>query len=166
MIYPTRSSSYVVTPTRRRICRPLLRRNYNSFASTILKNNAAKTAVLRLFGKLIRNEVSNLCSTGSKSVLSQSPRNISDFHIVNDSLKDIETRAPTLLSLLQGALQTKRPRTNTNCIIVMITSMLCKHRKHSTCLLQRIVSLVLYSGHSSKQVRIDDNYKANIFIVT
>ena len=106
-----------------------------------------------MFGRILRNEVSRLCSTKSISMLSQSPRSISDFHaIANDSLNDIKTRAPTLLSLLRGALQTRHPRTNTKFITVMIASMLCKHCKASVCLLQRIVSLVLYSGHSIKQV--------------
>ena len=90
MIYPTsKSSSYhVVTPTRRKI----LQRNYNSFASTTLKNVATRKAFLKMFGRILHNEVSRLCSTKSKSMLSQSPRRISDFHaIVNDSLNVIKT---------------------------------------------------------------------------
>ena len=86
MINPTsKSSSYVVTTTRRKFCRPLLRRSYNSFASNTLKNVAARKAVLKMFGRILHYEVSRLCSTKSKSMLSQSPRSISDFHaIAND----------------------------------------------------------------------------------
>ncbi len=42
--------SYAFTPTRRRICRPLIRRNYNSFARTTMQNKGAKKAILDVSG--------------------------------------------------------------------------------------------------------------------
>ena len=154
MLYPSgKPRSHVFTPTRRKICRPLIRRNYRSFAVTTFKNHSARKAVLKVMGQTLRNEVASLCSTKSRSVLAQSPKKIIDFQGVVDGLMaEMESRAPTLLSLLQWASQTKRPRSNTKLIIAMITSLLCKHRKSSVCQFQRIVSLVLYAGHSSKQV--------------
>ena len=147
--------SYAVTPTRRKICKPLVRSNYRSFATTTMKNHSAK-AVLTVLGQMLQKEVASLCSTKFKSVLAQSPKNILvDFSgMVNRFICEMEARAPTLLWLLRWTLKTRQARGNTNLIIAIITSMMCKHRKASVCQLQRIVSLVLYTGHSSKQVFI------------
>ena len=59
---------------------------------------------------------------------------------------EMESKAPTLLSLL-----TRKPRKHTEDVIV-IASIFCKHRRPSACQLQRTISLILYAGHSSKQV--------------
>ena len=141
------------TPARRKICRPLIRRNYRSFAVTAFKNHSSKKAILKLLGQNLCKEVSSLCSTKSKSALAQPPKKISNISgVVNGLMADMECRAPILLSLLKWASKTQRPRGNTKLVLSMITSMLCKHRKSSVCQLQRIVSLILYAGHSSKQV--------------
>ena len=46
-----------------------------------------------------------------------------------------------------------KPRRNTDSIVAVITSIICKHRRSSSCLIQRIISLILCIGHAGKQVR-------------
>ena len=65
---------------------------------------------------------------------------------------EMESKAPTLLSLLKQCLLTRKPRKHTEDVIVMIASIFCKHRRPSACQLQRTISLISYAGHSSKQV--------------
>ncbi len=139
------------TPTRRRICRPLIRRNYNSFARTTMQNKGAKKAILDVVGQMLQKEVIFLCSNSHKSLLTEEPNKDLDG-LVKRIICEMHNRAPTLFLLLGWAMKTRQPRSNTNILISTITSMTCKHRKASECQFQRLISLALYNGHSSKQV--------------
>lgn len=69
-------------------------------------------------------------------------------------LKELHSQAPILLSLLRGCLKTKKRRQNEDVMLGVIAGLICKHRRSSCSLIQRVVSLVLYAGHSAKQVKI------------
>ena len=157
ILYRCKPRSHIFTPTRRKICKLLIRRNYRSFATTTLQNQAASKAMLKVLGRKLRGEVASLCSTRSPSVLSLKPKDGIDG-VINSLMSEMGTKAPTLLSLLRWTLKTRQDHGNTGVIIGMITSIMCKHRKASVCLFQRIVSLVLYTGHSSKQVILDRTF--------
>ncbi len=53
---------------------------------------------------------------------------------------------------LTAATKTRTKRTNQEAVIGMCFAIIIKHRNPTLNLLQKIISLVLYSGHSSKQV--------------
>jgi len=67
-------------------------------------------------------------------------------------IKELNSQAPTLLSLLKSCLKTKTPRSNEDVILVVIAGIIFKHRQPSCSLVQRVISLILYAGHSAKQV--------------
>lgn len=138
----------------------MIRRNFNSFAATAMKNSATRQAVIKILGRRLQNEVASLCSTKSKAVLAKKPNDgMGNFiDLIDTLMEDVTVRAPTFLSLLKWALKTRRARQNYNAIIAVIMSIICKNRKASVCLFQRIVSLILYTGHSSKQVSIAVKY--------
>lgn len=106
-----------------------------SFAATTLKNGAARRAVLKVLGRVLQSEVSSLCSTTVKSVLAVKPKEVlGDFHgTIRRLMDEMGMRAPNLLSLLRWCLKTRQPRGNTDSLIAMITSIMCKHRKASVC---------------------------------
>ena len=143
-----------MTPSRRRICRPLIRRNFSSFAATTMKSGASRQAIVKMVGRMLQKEVASLCSNKSESVLGKKPSNeMGNFiDLINAIIKELQFRASTLLSLLKWALKTRRARQNCNVIMVMIVSIICKNRRSSVSLFQNIVTLILYTGHSSKQV--------------
>ena len=58
-----------------------------------------------------------------------------------------------LLSILLDATRTRVPRANLHIVIGTCVAILLKHRNPKASLLQKIVSLVLYAGHASKQVK-------------
>lgn len=109
-----------------------------------------------VMGQLLRSEIAAITSDNFKSITREKSRHsVKDFkHIKCSLLNEMERKAPTLLSLLKSCLKTKKPRSNTDAIIFVITSIMCKHRRPSACTFQRIISLILYVGHSSKQVSI------------
>lgn len=155
--YPKKSKIYTVTPSRRRICKPLVRKSYNSFATQcVKKNQATKHAIVNVMGQVLRSEVAAICSDDFDSITREkSIDSVQSFKNVISSLHgELRSRAPTLLSLLMSCLKTAKPRRNTTYIVAVILSIVCKHRRTSSCLIQRIVSLVLYTGHASKQVSL------------
>lgn len=109
---------------------------------------------MKVVGQMLQREVAALCSDKVKSVLAQkSKESVKNFRgVVSALLDEMKTRAPTLLSLLKWSMKTRKKRPKTDIVIAMVTSIICKHRKQSACQFQRIVSLILYTGHSSKQV--------------
>lgn len=67
-------------------------------------------------------------------------------------IKNAKIYMPVLLKLLRQCLQTATKRKNETSVTGMIICMLVKHRIPQLCLLQKVVSLLLYSGHCSKKV--------------
>ena len=105
-------------------------------------------------GQILQNEVAAMCSANFESILRLKIKDsVKDInHIINTINKELNSKAPTLLSLLQWCLK-KKVRSNTDELIATIVFIMCKHRRPSSCIIQRVISLILYSGHPSKQVR-------------
>ena len=157
MHYKSKMKSYRLTPTRRRLCRSLIRSSLNSFAIQAVKRNASTRAIIvKVVGEMLHKEVACLCSDDLNSIMKQKDVNCyKKFDMIIEKINgEIELVAPILFSLLQSCLKTRRPRTNTRELVAVIVSILCKHRRPEVCLLQKIFSLILYVGHASKQVSI------------
>ena len=110
---------------------------------------------MKVMGRVLRSEVAAITSDDFSSITrNKSKESVKNFaHIVNTIISELKSKAPTLLSILQSCLKTrKRQQENSDAIVTVIASILCKHRRPSACIIQRIISLLLYSGHSSKQV--------------
>ena len=67
-------------------------------------------------------------------------------------MEELHANAPVLISILRAATKTRVCRSNTNAVVGTCTAILLKHRNPKMGLLQKIISLILYSGHASKQV--------------
>ncbi len=104
----------------------------------------------RCHGQMLQKEVIFLCSNSHKILLTEEPNKDLDG-LVKHIICEVHDRVPTLFLLLGWAMKTRQPHSNTNIPISTITSMICKHRKACACQFQRLISLVLYNGHSSKQ---------------
>lgn len=159
IFYHSKPQSYIVTPTRRRICRPLIRKNYKSFAVNCLRNKTTKKDVVECIGLELRSEVAAICSDRFNSITTQKSKSaIKNFsHTYKSLLDEIRDRAPTLLTLLQYCLSTKQPGRNADAEIAFIVSIMGKHKRPSACQMQRVISLIMYAGHASKQVSVNYN---------
>ena len=117
-----------------------------------MKNKVTKAAIIRVVGRVLQSEIANVCSDDFNS---KSKHAIVNFkHTVKSINKEMKSTAPTLLLLLKACMKTKKPRANEDEILALIFSMICKHRRPSSCLFQRVISLALYGGHASKRVSI------------
>ena len=153
--YQQRPREYTITPKRRKLVKPLVQKSYNSFSvQCIMKNKETKQAIMKVIERVLRSEIATICSDNFNSISrNKSKQPIVEFecsikHIINE----MRSRAPTLYSLLTACLKTKTARPNENETMSFIFSIFCKHRRPSSCLFQRILSVVLYEGHASKRV--------------
>ena len=121
-----------------------------------MKNKVTKAAIIRVVGRVLQSEIANVCSDDFNSISRQKSKHaIVNFkHTVKSINKEMKSTAPTLLLLLKAYMKTKKPRANEDEILALIFSMICKHRRPSSCLFQRVISLALYGGHASKRVSI------------
>ena len=131
-----------------------MKKSYNSFASKCMKGASIRNAMVTTIGWILQSEIAALCSDDFDSIMRLKTKgSVKDFnHIISTINKELQTKMPTLLSLLQWCFQ-KKLSSNTDVLIATIVSIMCRLRRPSACILQRIISLILYSGHSSKQVR-------------
>lgn len=143
--------SYCVTPTRRRICKPLIRKNYTSFARYCVKNQRTKKALIKTLGRELNIEISFLCSDKSSILYKFSKQSLMNFKFTAVT-KELERKTPILYSLLRSCTKTPKPRSNADQVLVLLAGIICKNRKPQFCQVQRMISMILYAGHASKQV--------------
>ena len=104
-------------------------------------------------GKLVRLEICKLCSDGCGSMLhKQDVDSIKSFSW--DALySELVDNSPILMSILDACSRTNTERVNRKAVVSMCVVLLLKNRFAKMCLVQKIVSLILYSGRADKMVR-------------
>jgi len=104
--------------------------------------------------RILHSEIRKLCSASAKCVLNT--EGSKDFSLPNFTwdrlLEDVAANAPMLLALFQACTRTKKPRSNRHATIGICIAILLKFRFNKMCLVQKIIGLILYAGHSGKQV--------------
>ena len=145
-----------MTPTRRRICKPLIRRSHCALARQCLKDPVNRKFITKGVGLSLKQEVASLCSTKKSSFLQDKSVEALETFSWEAIIEEMKSRAPTLLSVLNSCTETRHARKNRKAVIGIITAILCKHRHPTFSLLQRLLSVVLYSGHASKHVSYTD----------
>ena len=102
--------------------------------------------------RILQSELRKLCSVDS--LLKENSTTAFQEFSWNNLIKEIQDHAPLLLSVMTACTKTRSYRPNRNSTIGMCIAMLLKYRYKNMCLVQKILSLVLYAGHSSKQVSL------------
>ena len=125
-------------------------------AREVLTDPVTKKHVVEMLGKELASEVRSMASDGANSILqSLNTRHLkeSSWNLLMDELSKF---APLLMSLLFSAIKRhKVPHTDTDCAIVgLCASILINHQNQKMNLVQKINSLILYAGHTSKEVNL------------
>lgn len=108
MHYRSRTRLYVLSPSRRWICKPLLRDSLNAFAiQSVKQNKSTRKAILKVVSQLLHSEVACLCSDDFDSFMKQKwMQCLKNFEtIVTVILDEMKSMSPTILSLLQSCLK-------------------------------------------------------------
>ena len=133
-----------MTPRRRKLCRPIVRSSHCSLARKCLQDQRVRGHITKNLGVSLRKEI---------AALRPNVANLTEWRW-EDMLDLVKLKAPTVLSLIQSCTKTKRHRQNQNAIVGVLVLTLCRHRRPSASIFQRLVSLILYAGHASKIVRL------------
>lgn len=106
------------------------------------------TKILKELVSGIKKEIKIVCSCSSKSVLTETKKNLTTFSWSKLG-GDLESNLPMLTALLKGLVpKGKMP------FISMITCMLLRQINSKITLGQKIISIFLYGNAASKQVRM------------
>ena len=153
--YQQQPRSYVLTPKRKKLGKAVARRSNRVVAGECLMIPKVRQYTIRKIGKLIRIELCKLCSQKTSSILrDHSKQRLTDFNW--DALEvELVINAPVFLSILRACTETKHPRINRTAVIGMCTALILRHRFTKMSLIQKMISIILYAGHSEKQVIVD-----------
>ena len=130
----------------------MARRSHKVVAIECMRNELSCKHALTILCRLIHKEIRSIASRKMQStLLFQSKKSISEFQWKNVKA-EISNHAPMLLKVLTAATKTRSKCQNQAEVIGMCFAMILKHRNPNLNLLQKIISLILFSGHASKQV--------------
>lgn len=123
-----------------------------AIADECLSQPTIRKYLMKKVGILLRADLKAMCSNGADSILHS--QKIPDLHSFSwvQLIRELEENAPTLLNVMQSMTYTCKPRENREAVIGMCTAILLKFRCKQMCLIQKLVSLILYAGHCGKQV--------------
>ena len=123
----------------------ITRRSYSSFAKETCGNPKLCRAVLKEIGKKLRKERQILYHDQTQSILKDT--NLQTFNWAS-VIEELKTHAPTLLNILSSCMHGTNTQTQKR-VIGICTAILCKHRRASMSTVQKIISIILATGHAS-----------------
>ena len=160
------STVHRLTPSMKKLAKSIGRHDPNSIARQVMSHSRVKTAVIKKMSRVVCREMEDMCKINTHSILrDSSPETLKAFNW-DVLIHELNSKAPTFIQLLQGFLHTKKRRRSYRCppkksnqtpekiVIGVCASIILRHRNIHMNLLQRLVSVVLYSGHTNKQVCI------------
>ena len=141
--------TYSMTPVRKKLCKTIARGSYRALAMRCLENENIRTHIVDGIGRMIRKEVAKLCSNGANSILCDKSNGTLQSFQWKQLEDELETHSTTLFNILKKCTKNSSQKRS---LIGVIAAIMCKHRRGSASLIQRLVSIILYSGHASKNV--------------
>ena len=121
--------------------------------------------MLDLLAKDVQKEMTKLCAKSTNSIFRQSSLEAITTFNWNTAEIELQQLAPPLYSILKGCVNVKRKRQRTKNVqehsslsskdtatIGVCAAILLRHKSVHVNTFQHVISLVLHSGHSGKQV--------------
>ena len=116
-----------------------------------LKEPGTGKYLLMMIEVLLRNELISMCFQQYQLYCANSLSGLKEYSW-KKLLAELDANAPVFLSILRECTRTRRFRPNQDAVLGMCAAILLKHRFSKMSLVQKILSLVPYGGHSGKQV--------------
>lgn len=145
--------TYFLTPTRKKIGKAVARGSKCTVARECFSDPTTRNFALNYLGTILRKEIKTMVSHNTNSIL-HSPVSSMKCFTWDTLLDELKKYAPTFLHLLNSLTKTKSKRPNEKAVIGICAAILLKHRDPTMSLIQKITSIILYAGHTSKQVNI------------
>ena len=142
-----------MTLTRKRVASSLARNSKSAVVEEVFKDPVTQGYMIKKMGITMRNELKSMCSERVNSILSSQRSSHLHQFTWDKLLRELSLYAPVFLSILNSLTQTRRPRMNRDAVIGMCSAILLKFRLSKMSTVQKLISLILYAGHSGKQVQ-------------
>lgn len=149
-----KTKSYLMTPSRKGICKTIARRSHSALARRCLENSEIRKYILKGVSQLLKREIAVLCSDSIESVLRDKSNDALKSFKWKTLVNELSNHCPSLLTILRHCTKFPNIKSQQEAVIGVIVAILCKNRRASASLFQRIISIVLYGGHASKRVSI------------
>lgn len=145
------------------------RRSHASIARQVMRNSKIRVNVLAMLWKDLLKELKVMTSKKINSCLRQKSISALRSFSWTQLESEVESHAPTLYHVLQGLVTVPRQKwsqkkgqqskrcsyhASNSAVFGLCVAVLLRHCNHSMSLVQKIISLVLHSGHAGKQVHI------------
>ena len=143
---------YILTPRRKKFGKAIARRFNSSVIDECLKQEDTRKNLFKKLINLLQEDIRRMCSSKVNSILQNKTADALKQFSWDTVMKELVQHAPTLLHVLRGCTFSKKNKdliNGTTCVCAAIIMHL-KNQKMN--MLQRILSLVLYAGHSAKLV--------------
>ena len=108
--------------------------------------------MLKLIEREVHNEVKALCSNDADSILQQSDPEVLKSFKWNTLMSELLKYTPILKGLLESTGIPCRNRPNFDAVVCLCIALLARNRNQRMNLVAKILSLIMYAGHSSKEV--------------
>ena len=138
----------MLTPSRKQLGKSLAR-GKKIFASHALRSTRFRAEIVNQFCSLMKREIK---SVSSQSLLNVRVNRSALSNFTWDGLhSDLLQKAPLLCKVLSACIPSNSKYQHKVCIVMCI-AILAKARHSSASLIQRMTSVLLYTGHAGKQV--------------
>ena len=149
--YEKKARTYNLTPSRKKVGKAVARGSKKAVINECMKDPTMQKYIILILGGRLRRELASMCSEAANSILRQQSSDAICEFSWGKLHDELEARAPTFLSLIEMCTHTRKPRCNRMGVVGMCAVLLLKHRFAKMSLVQKVVSLLLYAGHSGKQ---------------
>ena len=156
--YTVKPRQYKLTPSRKYIGKSLARGKPKAIAQKCWRHAKIKSYLLLCLCITLQREVAEMCSDSFISILRKSDVDNMcqfDFTVL---ISEMEEHAPTFLRILRACTKTKVQK-NKDCVVGICAAVILKHRRPCMSLVQKLISIILYVGQSSKMVIINIRFK-------
>ena len=131
-----------------------------SIARQVIKDKRIRLKVVEIMGTDAGKEMKKLCSKKVNSILRKRDFGSVQSFDIQAVIKEMEEHAPSVLTILRGCLLGRKPSKHKKLksrivnidLLVSVCCALLRGRSQRMNLLQRIISIILYCGHTSKRV--------------
>lgn len=163
--YPKRPKSYFLTPSRKLIGKSLARRQGLSFAKAAWQSERYRQQIVSHIQRQISAEAKLLCSTSNACSLRGKTADSLTAIDWEELYNELSRRAPVLFSALGAVLRTRSISQPGQKIAVCISaSVLLFRRNRNVSLIQRATAMILYAGHSSKNVSLCSLVSCSMYV--
>ena len=130
------------------------RKNHRTVAEECWKSPNISKHVMHKLGTMLRQELKMMCSDSTRSVLRTQSLSDNPTFSWSTIYSELQLHAPLLFNLLSSLTRTRHVRSNQKAVMCVCAAVLLKYRFPQMSLLQKVVSLIMYAGHASKQVNV------------